>query len=112
MVRACIFLLSIGISAHAASAPDLLSQIHSGNHSAVQKLLRSGVDVNAKDEDGTSALMHAVIESDTDMVKLLIAAGAAVNAQNEAGSTASSTSLMPSLSAAAVGWFARSCCPP
>ena len=36
-------------------------------------LLRSGADVNAADSDGTTALMHAVIESDVRMMKLLVA---------------------------------------
>ncbi len=88
MVRVFVFLLSTGVVAYASGTPELLSQIHSGNHAQVGKLLHGGADVNTADEDGTTALMHAVIESDASMVKLLIDAGAAVNAANEAGSTA------------------------
>jgi ankyrin repeat protein len=88
MVRASLFLLATGLAAFAAGTPELLSQIHNGNHAEVRALLHGGADVNSKDELGTSALMHAVIESDAAMVKLLIEAGAAVNVQNEAGSTA------------------------
>ena len=40
------------------------------------------------DEDGTTALMHSVIESDVQMMKLLIDSGANVNAKNALDSTA------------------------
>ena len=90
------FLLSSAFAVYAAGGADLLSEIHAGNHSQVRKLLQGGADVNSADGDGTTALMHAAVESDATMVKLLIDAGAAVNAPNDAGSPAlmyASTSL-------------------
>src|SRR6516164_4795832 len=72
----------------AADSAELLTAIRNGNHAAVEKLIRSGVDVNTVDSDGTTALMHAVIESDVKMMKLLIDHGANVNAKNAAESTA------------------------
>ena len=53
-----------------------------------QKLLRAGADVNTADSEGTTALMHAAIESGVKMMKLLIDSGANVNAKNALDSTA------------------------
>ena len=88
MVRGFYFLISSAVAVYAAGGPDLLNEIHGGNHAQVRKLLQGGADVNTADGEGTTALMHAVLESDTSMVKLLIEAGAAVNTPNQAGSTA------------------------
>ncbi len=72
----------------AAGSPDLLIAIRNGDHSQVQKLLGAGADANTLDSEGTSALMHSVIESDLKMMKLLIDRGANVNAKNALDSTA------------------------
>ncbi|PWT98012.1 MAG: hypothetical protein C5B51_30190 [Terriglobia bacterium] len=66
----------------------LLTAIRAGNHAQVQKLIGAGVDANTGDADGTTALMHAVIESDTQMMTLLLNAKADVNARNASGSSA------------------------
>jgi ankyrin repeat protein len=71
-----------------AESRDLLLAIRDGDHARVQKLLRAGADVNTRDFDGTTALMHSVIESDVTMMKLLLDSGAEVNAKNTLGSTA------------------------
>jgi len=72
----------------AAGSPELLIAIRDGDHARVQKLLRAGADVNTADGDGTTALMHSVIESDVKMMKLLIGSGANTNAKNALDSTA------------------------
>ena len=56
----------------AAGSPELLVAIRNGDHTQVSKLLRAGADANAADSDGTTALMHSVIESDVQMMKLLV----------------------------------------
>jgi ankyrin repeat protein len=71
-----------------AGSSDLLIAIRNGDHTRVQKLLGAGADVNSADNDRTTALMHAVIESDVKMMKLLMDHGANVNAKNLAESTA------------------------
>jgi ankyrin repeat protein len=72
----------------AANSEALLTAIRKGDHAAVQKLLRTGADANTADTDGTTALMHAAIESDLNMMKLLVGAHADVNAKNALDSTA------------------------
>ena len=90
MRRGLIALLLSSVNAvlFAAGSPDLLIGIRNGDHSGVQKLLAAGADVNTVDSDGTTALMHSVIESDVKMMKLLIDHGAKVNAKNASDSTA------------------------
>jgi ankyrin repeat protein len=72
----------------AAGSPGLLIAVRNGDYAEAQKLLRTGADVNTADGDGTTALMHSVIESDLRMMKLLIGAGANTNARNALESTA------------------------
>ena len=72
----------------AAGSPDLLVAIRNGDHAQVRKLIGASADVNTVDKDGTTALMHSVIESDVKMMKLLIDKGANVNMKNSQDSTA------------------------
>ena len=58
-----------------AGPPNLLTAIRNGDEALVQQLLRAGADVNTADGDGTTPLMHAVIEADVNMMKLLIERG-------------------------------------
>jgi ankyrin repeat protein len=71
-----------------AAPSDLLVAVRNGDHSQVRKLIEAGADVNTVDDDGTTALMHSVIESDVRMMKLLIEKGANVNLKNALDSTA------------------------
>jgi len=88
MVRFLTLLLASGLVLSAAAAPELLIAIRNGDHTRVTQLLHAGADVNTADGDGTTALMHAVIESDVKMMELLIGSGANVNAKNSLDSTA------------------------
>jgi hypothetical protein len=72
----------------AAAQPDLLTAIRNGDHAQANQFLRAGTDANSADRDGTTALMHAVIESDVKMMQLLIDRGANVSAKNAFDSTA------------------------
>jgi len=81
-------LFAAGTALYAAGSAELLVAIRNGDHAQVQKLLGSGADVNTVDNNGTTALMHSVIESDMKMMTLLIDHGADVNAKNDLASTA------------------------
>ena len=88
MVRFLTLLFIAGPALLAAGSPELFTAIRNGDHAQVTKLLRAGAEVNSTDSDGTTALMHSVIESDVRMMKLLIDGGANVNARNTLDSTA------------------------
>jgi ankyrin repeat protein len=66
----------------------LRSAVREGDLLVVQVLLDAGAEVNAKDEVGTTILMHAVLDADVAVVKLLLSKGADANAQNRKGATA------------------------
>ena len=59
-----------------------------GSNIAIKKLIKSGVDINKRDDAGRTALMHASLNSFLMVVKILIAAGADVNLQDKEGRTA------------------------
>jgi ankyrin repeat protein len=52
---------------------------------AVRLLLANGADPNARDEDGRSPLLRALLHQHAAIVKLLVKAGADVNAKTDAG---------------------------
>src|SRR5690348_9196521 len=88
MIRPLMLLLLTAAMLIAADSRDLFLAIRNGDHAQVSKLLRGGAEVNAADADGTTALMHSVLESDVKMMKLLLDSGADVNAKNALDSTA------------------------
>src|SRR5712691_205013 len=88
MSRLLVLLFLANAVQFGAASPGLLVAIRNGDHSLTEKLLRAGADVNTVDSDGTTALMHSVIESDVKMMKLLIDNGANVNTKNGLDSTA------------------------
>ena len=87
MSRFLVFLLLATVALSGADSPPLLLAVRSGDHATVQKLLASGADPNTADADGTTALMHATIESDVRMMTLLLDRGAGINAKNALEST-------------------------
>ena len=82
-----IVLLELGLAglAVAASLPDAAEQSDKAN---VRTLLQTGVDVNAAQVDGTTALHWAAYHDDAEIVGLLVRAGANVNAVNHYGASA------------------------
>ncbi len=74
--------LAFTASAVAASVADAAEQ---RDEASLRTLLQSGVDVNAAQVDGTTALHWAAFYDDPRMVGLLVRAGADVNAVNRYG---------------------------
>ncbi|MFX0200286.1 MAG: ankyrin repeat domain-containing protein, partial [Candidatus Hodarchaeota archaeon] len=66
----------------------LMEAASKGDTEKVHALLAKGADVNAKDNDGLTALMRAALQGHTDTVHALLAKGADVNAKDNDGLTA------------------------
>jgi hypothetical protein len=85
LVAAVVFNLSTGYTA--AQTP-LMEAAKKGDTEKVQALLAQGADVNAKGNDGFTALIMAARYGHTDIVQALLAKGANVNAKHDRGWTA------------------------
>ena len=60
---------------------DIWEAARNGSIEAVEQFLATGVDVNAKDEDGVPPLLVATANGRKEIVELLIREGADVNAK-------------------------------
>jgi uncharacterized protein len=70
------------------NANALAFAVERGNREMVQVLLSAGADINAKNGDERTAIMHLSESATVDLVRDLFAAGADVNARDEWGGTA------------------------
>lgn len=66
----------------------LMYAAKNNNAEAVARLIKTGADVNAQDNDGMTALMWAAWYNAADAAKMLIEAGSDVNARDKGGKTA------------------------
>jgi ankyrin repeat protein len=66
---------------------DLLDAIKKGDENSVKTILDKGTDVNAKNVEGETPLMHASFSGHTTIVKVLLANNADVNAKDVKGVT-------------------------
>ena len=93
-VLVCVMLFYSGSLLFAQSAQfeknnALFEAAKSGKVADIKAAIKNGADVNARDEDGSTALMYAVVlNTNPDVIKALIAAGADINAKDEEGRTA------------------------
>ncbi len=79
-----IVLLGLALAASAVAAP-LVDAAEQRDKASVRTLLQTGVDVNAAQTDGTTALHWAAYHDDAEMVALLVRAGADVTVVNRYG---------------------------
>src|SRR5438034_2275218 len=77
--------LTVAVPAVAAERAALADAAEQRDKAGVRKLLGTGVDVNAAQVDGTTALHWAAYHDDAETVALLVRAGAHVNAVNRYG---------------------------
>lgn len=66
---------------------DWFQIVSDGDLPEVQQMIASGQDINAKDEEGFTALMLAVMDEQFELTKLLLASGADVNVVDSDGDT-------------------------
>ena len=66
----------------------LLSAVYRNNIDDVIKLIKKGVDLNAKDDRGDCALVCAARLGQMEIIKLLLEHGVNVNVENNEGETA------------------------
>ena len=85
LLVAVVFILAAGC---ASTQMQLWEASAKGHTDTVKALLEQGADVNAKDNDGFTALMFAARDGQTDTVPALLAKGADVNAKDNDGRTA------------------------
>jgi ankyrin repeat protein len=81
------FKASDQVVAAPAAIGDLLKAAGKDDISRVKHLLDQGLDVNAKNKNGWSALMVAASRGKVEMLNLLLEKGAAVDAKNDQGQT-------------------------
>src|SRR6476469_1445115 len=77
--------LGVAVPAGAATRPALADAAEQRDKASVRALLGTGVDVNAAQVDGTTALHWAAYHDDAETVASLVRLGANVNAVNRYG---------------------------
>ena len=70
-----------------ASVQDLIAKVKSQDINAVQEMLNKGEDVNAQNEQGSTALHYAIALDNAEMTRLLIENGANLYVANDKGWT-------------------------
>ena len=79
VVGACVLALTQDLSAQ-SSITSMHQAVLSGDRAAVQRLIRSGADVNAANRYGVTALLLAAQRGHADLIDILLKAGASVKA--------------------------------
>ena len=81
----CVTCVSVFVAG--AARTELVDAVKAGDRAAVATLLKKGVEVNAPEGDGATALHWAVQLEDLESAAALIRAGAKVNVANDLGAT-------------------------
>jgi ankyrin repeat protein len=82
---AALLVVALGATGLIAADVPLIDAVASGDHATVRALVDEGVDVDARQGDGATALHWAVHLNDGEMVETLLRAGAEVDAVNDLG---------------------------
>ena len=70
------------------ASPEAFEALRNGDAAALVKALDAGASVNAKDEQGQTLLMHALVYLPIEGARLLLDRGADVNLTGKGGATA------------------------
>ncbi len=70
------------------SEKSFLNEIIVGNTEIIELFIKAGIDINAKNENGDTALMIALLRDNLEIARMLTEQGADVNAQDKDGYTA------------------------
>ncbi len=70
------------------SVESFLDRVGVGNKEIIELFFKAGMNVNAKGNNGETALIQAAVNHNIEMLKMLIKKGADVNAKNNRGDTA------------------------
>ena len=89
LAAAALLLALCGAGVGSANVGDvpIIEAARSQDAETVRTLIAEGVDVNARQRDGATALHWAAYRDDLDLANVLIEAGADINAANELGAT-------------------------
>jgi hypothetical protein len=82
---AIIFMLTALLITSCAFKPAIIDAANSGDISKIKKLLAEGRNINEKDSNGATPLMHAIWSKKPDVAKYLIESGADVKANDNYG---------------------------
>jgi ankyrin repeat protein len=83
-----ILVSGASFGADSAKNQDLMKACEKGNLEDVKRLLNERTDINAKDDEGQTALMGASGKGHAEVVEVLLAKGADINAKDKNGGTA------------------------
>lgn len=78
----------MSVQAIAQEPSSLFEALRLGDTAKLRAAIRSGVDVNTRDADGNTLLMHAAVYAMSADLDFLLVHGADPNARNQAGYTA------------------------
>ena len=78
---------SVGVAAAAPADPALIEAVRAGDPAQVRALIAGGVDVDAADADGATALHWAAFDDAVEIGRALVEAGARVDAATRFGAT-------------------------
>ncbi len=87
VASATVVAMSAIASAQVPAVPDIVHAVKDGDRSQVSALITNGVDVNAAEGDGATALHWAAHRDDLESARLLLNAGANAGAANALGAT-------------------------
>lgn len=84
----CLFLLTTQVACGINKEGKLFKAASLGDVKTVEELLNSGINVNARESEDETPLMHAAAEGHSEIVALLLRRGADIYARSANGQTA------------------------